>query len=823
MADLKFTIDADYAKASKAFKDLASESEATRERIEKFSNSFSDEKINKFIDKQKLLIVSLTGTKGEMAAMTAAQKNYEKEIEKLIRSGLDPESKEIKKLRAEHEKLKTHTDAQTKSTGNLKNQITASIPAIGAAVAAYQAMSGAFRSIKQFMDDSIRAYTEQEKANARLEAVLFATGSAAWTTSEQLKSFATELANDTGNSAKDIQDLQSVLLGFKSITGDVFNESTEAIVQMAGVMGGDLKSAANTFGKALDTPIAGMTSLSRYGFVFTEQEKEMVKQLEETGKHQEAQKIILDAMKTSFGNAASAVNEAVKSQNDYSTAVENFKIAGGESFEKAVTPVRNFFTSIIQHAADSIKKTNETREAIENLKKQAAGEVVYEEGTSGWVKNVQDNIKQTEKEIQRLNSAIVTIRLEDYLDEESYRAAVDGMAEKISNLEKSLVLLRGAEESLIKTREDEQKRAAEEAAEAANRAVMAEAEAEAQKKFTDEQKKATDTLNQQTQKHLDSLDELKIKNDDIKNDEKQLLQLQLDRAIASINASKAEETAKETAIEAARTLYEEQIRLSEEKFNAENDLLVTRLKEMGETEAQIRTETAEEQLNIFTSFLTARADAEQLDGEERITYFENQKNILLEQMKLSEDEKLSLIQASNDLQKKEAEELSNAQIAIKKAEVSAMAGLFGELSGLVEAAGKDNVAAAIASKALAATEAAINSALAFTKALASAPPPTNLILAGAALAAGIAQQVKIISTPIPSAETGGRFIVPHSVGSDSTYMKVNSNEEVEITPRGQVGFNNRQNIIVQIEKQVLFDVMNDGIRSGDILVSAVNF
>jgi hypothetical protein len=54
-------------------------------------------------------------------------------------------------------------------------------------------------------------------------------------------------------------------------------------------------------------------------------------------------------------------------------------------------------------------------------------------------------------------------------------------------------------------------------------------------------------------------------------------------------------------------------------------------------------------------------------------------------------------------------------------------------------------------------------------------------------------------------------------------MRVNSGEEVEVTPRGMTGFNNGQTITVQIEKQVLFDITNDGIRSGDILISAANF
>ncbi|MDR1627302.1 MAG: hypothetical protein LBR79_00835 [Oscillospiraceae bacterium] len=143
MADLKLTIDANYEQASKAFKDLANESETTRQKIEKFSDSFKTEQIDKFIDRQKLTEIAMRGTRGEVVAMTTSQKSYEKEIERLIKSGLDPESDAIKKLRDEHDKLadkiKNATEAQKAQEQVMKNAEKAAlgmIAAIGAAVAA---------------------------------------------------------------------------------------------------------------------------------------------------------------------------------------------------------------------------------------------------------------------------------------------------------------------------------------------------------------------------------------------------------------------------------------------------------------------------------------------------------------------------------------------------------------------------------------------------------------------------------------------------------------------------------------------------------------
>jgi hypothetical protein len=103
--DLKLSIKADYEQASKAFKELANSSDEVRAKMEKFSDSFKTEQIDKFIDRQKITEIAMQGTRGEVAAMTTAQKNYEKEIERLIRSGLDPESEAIQRLRDEHDKL----------------------------------------------------------------------------------------------------------------------------------------------------------------------------------------------------------------------------------------------------------------------------------------------------------------------------------------------------------------------------------------------------------------------------------------------------------------------------------------------------------------------------------------------------------------------------------------------------------------------------------------------------------------------------------------------------------------------------------------------
>jgi len=182
----------------------------------------------------------------------------------------------------------------------------------------------------QFSKESEEVYIKQEVSLARLGAVLNATGANTWTTTNSLKNMADSIRQETGRSTDEIMRMQSVLLGFTGITGENFERLTRNMVNMADVMGGDLASSANTFGRALENPAESLNALTRQGFVFTEEQKRMVRQLDEAGRIQEAQVIYLEAMERAFGDSAKATRDAAKSVNDYKQALEDLKLARGE-------------------------------------------------------------------------------------------------------------------------------------------------------------------------------------------------------------------------------------------------------------------------------------------------------------------------------------------------------------------------------------------------------------------------------------------------------------------------------------------------------------
>ena len=163
------------------------------------------------------------------------------------------------------------------------------------------------------------------------------------------------------------------------------------------------------------------------------------------------------------------------------------------------------------------------------------------------------------------------------------------------------------------------------------------------------------------------------------------------------------------------------------------------------------------------------------------------------------------------------DELAEAEKKIMDERLSAATGLFNGLSSLLAAAGKDNEAALIASRAFAISETAINTAVAITRAWRELPYYLAIPATIGIAANGAAQAAAIASAPIPSAETGGRFIVPDvSPRVDANYMRFNGGEEVSVTPRGMAGNSGEFTVNVILDGQVLARFINKAARAGEL-------
>jgi len=160
----------------------------------------------------------------------------------------------------------------------------------------------------------VKAAMRQEDATKRLEITLRATSHAAGFTAKQLAAQADSLQKITRFSNEAVTEMQTMLLTFKNIKGDVFERATMAVLDMSTAMAAsrgtaaDLSSATIQLGKALNDPILGVTALSRVGIQFTEQQKDLIKGLVESGRLMEAQAIILQELESEFGGMAQDVD-----------------------------------------------------------------------------------------------------------------------------------------------------------------------------------------------------------------------------------------------------------------------------------------------------------------------------------------------------------------------------------------------------------------------------------------------------------------------------------------------------------------------------------
>jgi hypothetical protein len=152
----------------------------------------------------------------------------------------------------------------------------------------------------------VKAGDEAERNQKRLEAVLRATGNTIGLSTENIREYADALSTSTMASSNDIQAASAVLATFHSIAGDTFKEVLALAQDMSAVGFGGMAENATRLARALDDPIQGMDALRRVGISFSAVQRDQIELLEKTGKHWEAQKILLAEVTGKVGGAGAA-------------------------------------------------------------------------------------------------------------------------------------------------------------------------------------------------------------------------------------------------------------------------------------------------------------------------------------------------------------------------------------------------------------------------------------------------------------------------------------------------------------------------------------
>lgn len=203
---------------------------------------------------------------------------------------------------------------------------------------------GAIDFLKGSMDEA----RESQKVGAQTEAVLKSTGGAAGVTAGQIGDLAGAISKKTGIDDEAIQSGENMLLTFTDVRNevgkgnDVFSQATQTLTDMSVATGIDMSHSAIQLGKALNDPIAGVGALSRVGVTFTNQQKDQIKALVDSGNKMAAQKIILHELNKEFGGSAAAQATA---SDKMSVAWGNVKEQVGTALIPVVDQLLNIMTN----------------------------------------------------------------------------------------------------------------------------------------------------------------------------------------------------------------------------------------------------------------------------------------------------------------------------------------------------------------------------------------------------------------------------------------------------------------------------------------------
>jgi len=209
-----------------------------------------------------------------------------------------------------------------------------------------------------------------EQEQSLLAAALKATGNQAGYSQGRLNEMASAIEAVTTRSAGELNQAQTVLLGFGNIVGEQLPKALMAAADYSTRTGADMKSAAEVMGRALDIPSAGMASLVKQGFKFSESQIEAAKNLEQTGRIAEAQQIVFDALNETYGGAA---------------------IAARETFGGAIDALRNTINGLLTGDTGSLKQA---RASIEDLNATLSNEETRQAFQTyvGWITDLTNKV-----------------------------------------------------------------------------------------------------------------------------------------------------------------------------------------------------------------------------------------------------------------------------------------------------------------------------------------------------------------------------------------------------------------------------------------------
>jgi hypothetical protein len=256
----------------------------------------------------------------------------------------------------EFKKLTAATQGAQNSLSGLQKKASGIARGIGRVVGALGLTLGFAAMVRGFKDVTAAA-EDANVANERIDAIAKSMdefGDDTAKVTKRIKDYADSQEFLLGVDADVIKATQAKLLTFRNLTktagelGGSFDRATKAAIDMAAAGFGSAESNATQLGKALNDPIKGITALNRAGIQFTEDQKELIQSLVDSGRVLEAQDLILKEIESQVGGTAAAT----------ATASEKMTLAFGavqEAVGQVLLPILEKFSAWFVSVLPSIQ------------------------------------------------------------------------------------------------------------------------------------------------------------------------------------------------------------------------------------------------------------------------------------------------------------------------------------------------------------------------------------------------------------------------------------------------------------------------------------
>lgn len=798
MADISIRLKADFAQADKEFHSLKMTTEEASKVMQKFRDEFRTEQIDKFIERNRLGATAVKATQGTVASLGAESKGLQREIERLIKKGLAPESEQMEKLRNEYGRTKTELNNLTAATNKTTAAFGENSSVFGAKFAAgFTLVQGAIRKASSALSSFVSYATEMDSLRASFSTV-FGDGEAMFKTVQSLAEQSTIKTKDLA------MGIQSLGLAFEGNIPSIV-ESNAMLQDLALGNTGTYNTLVREFVQVLNTnkmTYENIKSMSNTGVpVLKLLENQTGKTAEELMKMASAGQISTDIMIDAFRGATSEGGMFFEGQQKQAQSI-------GGLYESLTERVQNFFLNMWNSSGGAIASilqgVHTLFDNIEGYIPIVAG-IAVAFGAWAVVPGLIGTITQG---FIALRAALTTA---------NFTAVFTGMlnpinlaAVAIGALTAGIVQYSRNSRTIVNAQNEYN-------AALKNGVFSSE---EYQKSLANKSKKELE----------DSINTVKAaKALAVKRYEAGLAMSGLGGYVET--DKDRENFAKQLAKFDTQVAEHQKAMKKIENQQAQHDAMMKKLSQSsrmtpvaaaggGGKEKDELTRLAD-LAKAYEKFYGDRATLQEGYIETRFAAIELEAERMQEAGQLEIDTHQWAEEEKTRLTREFASQ--RAQIATKGALMltSTMGGAFNDIATLMENLGQDSKAFVIGARAIAISEATINSYLAFTKALAELTPPWSYAVAASSLAMGLAKVAAIASTPI-KAETGLKdYIVPQGFNNDKFPVMAKSGETVNVTPRGEEA-TSEQTIVVNIEGKTLFSLINSGIKNGQINISRSN-